>query len=164
MNENECRTADWYQLATDADPMAAPVLSYEYQCRAWIQASEADYMRGWVDGREFNTKMNSSECCGGATAPALLGASISVPRSRFREDGAMCRQRGTGSIRGSNPRQVERRPRCRAAPGATFTSPRRALELDAAKLSPCRSAVRWHIGGLGFALMVSAAFSSGKPH
>jgi hypothetical protein len=29
-----------------------------------VQASESEYMRGWVDGyREFNTKMSGSECC-----------------------------------------------------------------------------------------------------
>jgi hypothetical protein len=38
---------------------------YAYDCKAWVQVSESDYMRGWVDGyREFNTKMTGSECCG----------------------------------------------------------------------------------------------------
>ena len=67
--ENECRTADWYQLGyRDSDPygLRPQFYLYEHQCKAWVQASEADYMRGWVDGyREFNTRMSGSECCGG---------------------------------------------------------------------------------------------------
>ena len=68
MSENECRSADWYQIGyRDADPYGLrPQFNvYEHQCKAWVQASESDYMRGWVDGyREFNTKMSGSECCG----------------------------------------------------------------------------------------------------
>jgi len=68
MSENECRSADWYQLGyRDADPygLRPQFYLYENQCKAWVQASESDYMRGWVDGyREFNTKMSGSECCG----------------------------------------------------------------------------------------------------
>jgi len=68
MGESECRSADWYQLGyRDADPygLRPQFYVYESQCKAWVQASEADYMRGWVDGyREYNTKMSGSECCG----------------------------------------------------------------------------------------------------
>ena len=68
MTENECRSADWYQVGyRDADPygLRPQIYLYEHQCRVWVQASEADYMRGWVDGyREFNTRMTGSECCG----------------------------------------------------------------------------------------------------
>ena len=67
MTENECRSADWYQIGyRDADPygMQPQIGIYANQCKAWVQASESDYMRGWVDGyREFNTKMTGSECC-----------------------------------------------------------------------------------------------------
>ena len=67
MTEGECRGADWYQLGyRDADPygLRPQFYQYEYQCKAWVQASEADYMRGWVDGyREFGKKMSGSECC-----------------------------------------------------------------------------------------------------
>jgi hypothetical protein len=69
MTENECRSADWYQLGyRDADPygLRPQFYAYENQCKAWVQAVEAEYMRGWVDGyREYNTKMSGSECCGG---------------------------------------------------------------------------------------------------
>lgn len=68
MNEGECRSADWYKVGyRDADPygLRPQFYLYENQCKAWVQASEVDYMRGWVDGyREFNTKMSGSECCG----------------------------------------------------------------------------------------------------
>jgi hypothetical protein len=65
MDEGECRSADWYQLGY-RDGLRPQFYLYEYQCRAWVQASESEYMRGWVDGyREFNTKMSGSECCGG---------------------------------------------------------------------------------------------------
>jgi hypothetical protein len=67
MTEGECRGADWYQLGyRDADPYGQrpQFYLYEHQCKAWVQASEADYMRGWVDGyREFGKKMSGSECC-----------------------------------------------------------------------------------------------------
>ena len=67
MTESECRGADWYQLGYrdgDVYGLRPNFYLYEYQCRAWVQASEADYMRGWVDGyREFNTRMSGSECC-----------------------------------------------------------------------------------------------------
>jgi hypothetical protein len=67
MNENECRSADWYQLGyRDADPYGQrpQIERYAYECKAWAQVAESDYMRGWVDGyREFNTKMSGSECC-----------------------------------------------------------------------------------------------------
>ena len=71
MNESECRSADWYQLGyRDADPYGAAAVSstcYEHQCRAWVQASEADYMRGWVDGYRWSAtpRVHGSECCGG---------------------------------------------------------------------------------------------------
>ncbi len=68
MNEGECRSADWYQIGyRDADPYGLRPQFYIYEnlCKAWVQASEPEYMRGWVDGyREFNTKMTGSECCG----------------------------------------------------------------------------------------------------
>ena len=68
MGESECRSADWYQLGyRDADPygLRPQFYLYEHQCRAWVQASEADYMHGWVDGyREWNTRVHGSECCG----------------------------------------------------------------------------------------------------
>jgi len=68
MTEQECRAANWYDIGyRDADPygLRPQFYLYEYQCKAWVQASEADYMRGWVDGyREYNTKMSGSECCG----------------------------------------------------------------------------------------------------
>lgn len=67
MSENECRTADWYQVGyRDADPygLRPAIHVYEHQCKAWVQASETDYLRGWVDGyREFSKKMTGSECC-----------------------------------------------------------------------------------------------------
>jgi hypothetical protein len=67
MTEGECRGADWYQLGyRDADPygLRPQIDRYAYECKAWVQASDSDYMRGWVEGyREFNTKMNGSECC-----------------------------------------------------------------------------------------------------
>jgi len=67
MGENECRSADWYQLGyRDADPygLRPQIAIYEHQCKAWVQASEADYMRGWTDGyREFLHRMTGSECC-----------------------------------------------------------------------------------------------------
>lgn len=67
MSESECRSADWYQVGyRDADPFGLRPQFYlhEHQCRAWVQASEPDYMRGWVDGyREFVTRMTGSECC-----------------------------------------------------------------------------------------------------
>ena len=67
MTENECRSADWYQLGyRDADPygLRPAIHVYEHQCKAWVQANEADYLRGWVDGyREFSKKMTGSECC-----------------------------------------------------------------------------------------------------
>ncbi len=68
MSENECRTADWYQVGyRDADPygLRPQIDRYAYECRAWVQASADDYMRGWVDGyREWNTRVHGSECCG----------------------------------------------------------------------------------------------------
>ena len=67
MTESECRNADWYQLGyRDADPygLRPQIQVYQHQCRAWVQASEADYLRGWVDGyREWNTRVSGSECC-----------------------------------------------------------------------------------------------------
>ncbi|HXU42394.1 MAG TPA: hypothetical protein VN675_08725 [Burkholderiales bacterium] len=67
MTEGECRSADWYKTGyRDADPygLQPQFYVYEHQCHAWVQASQADYMRGWVDGyREFNTRMTGSECC-----------------------------------------------------------------------------------------------------
>jgi hypothetical protein len=67
MTETECRSADWYQLGyRDADPygLRPQIHVYQHQCRAWVQASEADYLRGWVDGyREWNTRVSGSECC-----------------------------------------------------------------------------------------------------
>jgi len=69
MTEEACRAANWYDVGyRDADPygLRPQFYLYENDCKAWVQASEADYMRGWVDGyREFNTKMSGSECCGG---------------------------------------------------------------------------------------------------
>lgn len=68
MTESDCRSADWYQLGyRDADPfgLQPQFYRYEHECRAWVQAPEADYMRGWVDGyREWNTRVHGSECCG----------------------------------------------------------------------------------------------------
>lgn len=68
MGESECRSADWYQLGyRDADPygLRPKIDLYAHQCRAWVQASESEYMRGWVDGyREWNTRVSGSECCG----------------------------------------------------------------------------------------------------
>jgi hypothetical protein len=69
MTENECRSADWYQMGyRDADPygLRPQIDRYAYQCKAWVTPSEADYLRGWQEGYwEFNHKMNGSECCGG---------------------------------------------------------------------------------------------------
>ena len=47
-------------------PLYKPMIDrYAYECRAWVQASTDDYMRGWVDGyREWNTRVRGSECCG----------------------------------------------------------------------------------------------------
>ena len=68
MSESECRSADWYQLGyRDADPygLRPQIDLYAYQCRAWVKASESEYLRGWVDGyREWNTRVSGSECCG----------------------------------------------------------------------------------------------------
>lgn len=68
MTENECRGADWYQVGyRDADPygLRPQYYVYENQCKAWVQASQADYMRGWQEGYwEFTKKMTGSECCG----------------------------------------------------------------------------------------------------
>lgn len=67
MDENECRVADWYQLGyRDADPygLQPQFYLYEYQCKGWVQASQPDYMRGWVDGyREWNTRVHAGDCC-----------------------------------------------------------------------------------------------------
>jgi hypothetical protein len=67
MTESECRGTDWYQLGyRDADPygLRPAIHVHEHQCKAWVQASEADYLRGWVDGYgEFSRKMTGSECC-----------------------------------------------------------------------------------------------------
>ena len=67
MSETACRSADWYQIGyRDADPygLRPQIHLYQHQCRAWVQASETDYLRGWVDGyREWNTRVSGSECC-----------------------------------------------------------------------------------------------------
>jgi hypothetical protein len=69
MTENQCRGADWYQLGyRDADPygLQPQIDRYTYECKGWVQASEADYMRGWHEGYwEYTKKMTGSECCGG---------------------------------------------------------------------------------------------------
>src|SRR4051812_16753931 len=42
MSENECRTADWYQIGyRDADPygLRPQIDRYSYECRAWLQAA-----------------------------------------------------------------------------------------------------------------------------
>ncbi len=69
MSESECRSADWYQLGyRDADPygLRPQIDLYAHQCRAWVHASESEYMRGWIDGyREWNTRVSGSECCAG---------------------------------------------------------------------------------------------------
>lgn len=69
MTENECRSADWYQVGyQDADPYGQrpQIDRYAYQCKAWITVPEADYLRGWQEGYwEFSKKMTGSECCGG---------------------------------------------------------------------------------------------------
>jgi len=66
MSENECRSADWYQVGyRDADPYGQrpQLYLYENECKAWVQVSEADYMRGWVDGyREWNARVHAGEC------------------------------------------------------------------------------------------------------
>ncbi|MFN2644469.1 MAG: DUF2799 domain-containing protein [Burkholderiales bacterium] len=69
MSENECRSADWYQVGyRDADPygLRPQINQYAYQCRAYgVTAAEVPYMAGWVDGfREWNTRVMGSECCG----------------------------------------------------------------------------------------------------
>jgi hypothetical protein len=67
MTEPQCRSADWYQLGyRDGDiyGLRPQIDQYAYQCRAWVQASEADYLRGWVDGyREFTQRVHASDCC-----------------------------------------------------------------------------------------------------
>ncbi len=69
MSESECRAADWYHVGyMDADTygLRPRIDQYAYQCRAFgVQAPEATYMAGWVDGyREWNTRVHGSECCG----------------------------------------------------------------------------------------------------
>jgi hypothetical protein len=69
MNENECRSANWYQVGyRDADiyGLRPQIDQYAYLCRAFgVAAAQAPYMAGWVDGyREWNTRVMGSECCG----------------------------------------------------------------------------------------------------
>jgi hypothetical protein len=67
MTETQCRSADWYQLGYrdgDVYGLRPQIDQYAYQCRAWVQASEGDYLRGWVDGyREFTRRVHASDCC-----------------------------------------------------------------------------------------------------
>ncbi|MDQ5848729.1 MAG: DUF2799 domain-containing protein [Pseudomonadota bacterium] len=67
MTEPQCRSADWYQLGYrdgDVYGLRPQIDQYAYQCRAWVQASEGDYLRGWVDGyREFTRRVHASDCC-----------------------------------------------------------------------------------------------------
>jgi hypothetical protein len=67
MSEGECRAADWYQLGHrdgDVYGLRPQIYLYEHQCKAWVRASEADYMRGWVDGyREFSKRGGGGDCC-----------------------------------------------------------------------------------------------------
>jgi len=56
-----------YQLGHrdgDVYGLRPQIYLYEHQCKAWVQASEADYMRGWVDGyREFSKRGGGGDCC-----------------------------------------------------------------------------------------------------
>ena len=68
MSEPQCRSTDWYQLGYrdgDVYGLRPQIDQYAYQCRAWVQASEGDYLRGWVEGyREWAIRVSGSECCG----------------------------------------------------------------------------------------------------
>ena len=69
MNENECRTADWYQIGHgdgDIYGIRPRIDQLAHACQAFgVQAQEPMYMAGWVDGyREYLIRMNGSECCG----------------------------------------------------------------------------------------------------
>jgi hypothetical protein len=68
MSESECRGADWYQLG-ERDGLhyglRPHIDQYAYLCdRYGVQASEKDYMAGWVDGyREFIRRSTGADCC-----------------------------------------------------------------------------------------------------
>jgi len=65
MNENQCRSANWYQQG-EADGqlgLQAKIDQYAYQCRQFgVQPVEKDYLAGWAYGySEFNTRVSASK-------------------------------------------------------------------------------------------------------
>ena len=58
MSESACRSANWYELGeleALVYGLRPQIDQYAYQCAKYgVQASEKDYMAGWIDGyREF---------------------------------------------------------------------------------------------------------------
>ncbi len=68
LTEQECRAANWYDYGwRDALGGLRPYYeTYAYQCDAFkVPASEAEYMKGWHEGKwEYDHRAHSSDCCG----------------------------------------------------------------------------------------------------
>ena len=68
MTETQCRGANWYDLGFEDGErfgLRPQIDQRAYQCQAFgIQASEAEYLRGWTDGyREWVGRVHASDCC-----------------------------------------------------------------------------------------------------
>jgi hypothetical protein len=68
MSDTECRGADWYAIG-ERDALQygqrPQIDQWAHLCGAHgVQASEKDYMAGWIDGyREFIRRSTGADCC-----------------------------------------------------------------------------------------------------
>jgi len=68
MTEPDCHSANWYDYGwRDALGGLRPMLEvYAEQCQAFkVKADEANYMKGWHEGKwEYDHRVHTSDCCG----------------------------------------------------------------------------------------------------
>jgi hypothetical protein len=68
MNDTECRSANWYDIGEREAliyGLRPQIDQYAYQCSKYgVEASEKDYMAGWVVGNgERIRRMAGEGCC-----------------------------------------------------------------------------------------------------